>query len=250
MPKPWVRIARRVLPRSLRRGIYRHTRWPPVGAVRFGSLDRLGPVTRDWGSSRGQPVDRYYIESFLERRADDIRGRVLEIKDATYTRRFGGSRVERSDVLHPVEGNPDATIVGDLTTGEGIEENAFDCVICTQTLHLVYDVAGAIASLARILAPGGVALATVPGISQISRHDMDRWGDFWRFTSKSARRLFEERFPAGSVQVDAYGNVKAAAAFLYGLASRELGDAELKHHDPDYEVLLAVRAVKRGGARG
>ena len=244
MQNPWVRIARRVLPRSVRRGIYRHTRWPPVGTVRFGSLARLTPVSRDWGSSRGVPVDRHYIERFLARQAGDIRGRVLEIKDASYTRRFGGAHVQRSDVLHPVDGNPDATIVGDLTTGEGIEQNAFDCVICTQTLHLTYDVRGSIATLERVLAPGGVALVTAPGISQISRHDMDRWGDFWRFTSASARRLFEERFPAEAVEVQAHGNVKTAVAFLHGLASRELTRADLDHDDPDYEVLIAIRVVK------
>ena len=33
-------------------------------------------------------------------------------------------------------------------------------------------------------------------------------------------------------------------AFLQGLSSRELRPDELDHHDPDYEVLITVRAVK------
>jgi hypothetical protein len=89
-----------------------------------------------------------------------------------------------------------------------------------------------------------VVLATVPGISQIVRYDMDRWGDYWRFTSLSARRLFECAFPGGEVRVEAHGNVLAGAAFLYGLSSGELRPEELEHHDPDYEVLITVRAVK------
>jgi hypothetical protein len=75
---------------------------------------------------------------------------------------------------------------------------------------------------------------------------MDRWGDFWRFTSLSARRLFEENFSAEDVTVHAYGNVFAAIAFLEGLALEELKPEELDHSDRDYELLIAVRAVKAG----
>src|SRR5678815_732023 len=116
---------------------------------------------------RGQPVDRHYIENFLGRNASDIRGPVPEAGDATYTRRFGGALVSRSDVLHVNNGNPDATIVADLAHGHAIPSGAFDCVILTQTLHLVYDVRAAAATLRRILAPHGTCLITVPGISQI-----------------------------------------------------------------------------------
>ena len=88
---------------------------PPVGRVSFGNLRRVTPISREFGFDRGLPVDRYYIENFLTHHADDIRGRVLEIGDNSYTRRFGGDHVTKSDVLHVVEGNPQATIVGDLT---------------------------------------------------------------------------------------------------------------------------------------
>lgn len=73
---------------------------------------------------------------------------------------------------------------------------------------------------------------------------MDRWGDYWRFTSLSARHLFEEVFPAESIEVQPHGNVLAAIAFLHGLAAEELRPQELDYHDPDYEVLITVRAVK------
>jgi SAM-dependent methyltransferase len=217
--------------------------WPPVGMVRFGSLRRLTPISRKFGFDRGSCVDRYYIEVFLARHASDIRGHVLEIADDNYTRRFGGSHVTRCDVLHVV-GNPRATIVADLTRADHIPSNHFDCVICTQTLPFIYDVRAAIKTLYRILKPGGVFLMTVPGISQISRYDMERWGDYWRFTTLSARRLCEEVFPAANITVKAQGNVLAAMAFLHGLAAQELRQEELDHCDPDYEVLITVRAVK------
>jgi hypothetical protein len=73
---------------------------------------------------------------------------------------------------------------------------------------------------------------------------MDRWGHHWSFTSRSARRLFEEFFPPENVQVEARGNVLAAISFLHGVASEELRRNELDFNDPDYEILIALRAVK------
>ena len=150
------------------------------------------PVSRTFGFERGKPVDRWYIERFLAEHAADVRGRVLEVAESTYTGWYGGDDVTTSDVLYAAEGNPDATVVGDLTTGAGIPEAAYDCFICTQTLQFVYDVRAAVAGTRALLAPGGVLLATVPGISQISREDMRDWGDWWRFTARSAQRLFGE----------------------------------------------------------
>ncbi len=219
------------------------THWPPVGWVRFGSLRRVTPIDPDFGFGRGNPIDRYYIENFLATHAQEIRGSVLEIAENTYTRMYGGAQVGKSDVLH-VEGNPHATMVADLTHAMHIPSEAFDCIILTQTLQQIYDVRLVIRTIHRILKPGGVLLATVPGISQIDRGSMERWGDWWRFTTLSARRLFEEVFPAANVTVKAYGNVLAAVAFLYGLAVQELRRLELDYLDPDYEVIIAIKATK------
>jgi SAM-dependent methyltransferase len=211
------------------------------------SLRRVRPIRRDFGWQSGQPIDRHYIEDFLARHADDVRGRVLEIADNAYTRRFGGDRVTQSDVLHVAAGAPGATIVADLADGRGIPSDAFDCVILTQTLQYIYETRSAVRTLYRILRPGGVGLVTVPGISQIARYDMDNWGEYWRFTSPTAHRLFTEVFPAESVSVAGHGNVLAAIAFLHGLVCSELRPAELDFRDDDYEVIVTVRAVKPAG---
>ncbi len=222
----------------------RLNRWPPSGWVSFGSLRRLTPISQVFGFDRGKCIDRYYIEKYLASHANKIYGYVLEIGDAAYTNKFGNSRVTKSDVLHRQEGNPNVTIVGDLTEADHIQSDTFDCIILTQTLQVIYDVRAAIRTLHRILKPTGVLLATFPGICQISRYDMDRWGDYWRFTSLSARRLFEEIFPAGNVTIEVYGNVLSAISFLHGLAAEELKQEELDYPDPDYEVLITARAVK------
>jgi len=222
---------------------------PGAGRVDFGSLRRLAPISRRWGKDRGgPPIDRYYIERFLAVHATDIRGRVLEVGDDTYTRRFG-TGVERADVLHAQPGNPKATIVADLAQGaEELPAAAFDCVILTQVLQMMGDPGSAVRTLRRLLRPGGVVLATVAGISQVSRWDMQRWGDYWRFTTLAARRLFEAAFPPELVSVEAHGNVLVAVAFLHGLAASELRPEELDQHDPDYPLLITVRAESPGSA--
>jgi SAM-dependent methyltransferase len=217
--------------------------YPSVGRIRFGDLRRVTPVSEQFGSDRGLPIDRYYIEKFLAAHSDSVQGRVLEIGDSDYTQRFGGSRVSQSDVLHVSEGNPQATFVGDLTCAEQIPSKAFDCVVVTQTLHLIYNVRATLDTCYRILKPNGVLFITVPGISQISQ---DQWGKswYWSFTSLSIRQLLGEVFQAEFVAVESHGNVLAATAFLQGIATSELEWTELDFTDPHYEVLITVRALR------
>jgi SAM-dependent methyltransferase len=207
----------------------------------------LKPISRDWGFDRGQPIDRYYIEQFLNLHAAAIHGRVLEIGSDHYTRTFGGERVARSDVLHVADRHPGVTIVADLATADDVPSESFDCVIVTQTLQCIYDLRAAIRTLYRILKPGGVVLVTVPGISKVSLEDMQRWGYYWSFTTCSIRRLFQECFAPDDVQVEAHGNVLAAIAFLHGIGAGELERRELDHRDLDYEVLITARGRKSGG---
>ncbi len=242
------RTTRHAIPPDVRRRLRalweRHRHRPPLGSVDFGGLRRVTPVNRNLGRDRGLPIDRYYIERFLAANADSIRGHVLEIDDDRYTRTFGGDRVTRSDVLHVYPNNPRATIVADLTCADRIPSNRFDCIILTQTLPFIYDIHAVVTTLHRILKPGGVVLATVGGITQISRRDMERWGHYWSFTTLSTRLLFEEAFPAANVRVDSFGNVLATTAFLHGLAAEELRPTELDYRDPDYEFLITIKAVK------
>lgn len=209
----------------------------------FGDLGKLEPVSRHFGYDRGTPIDRVYIETFLSRHATDIAGRVLEIGDASYTHRFGGERVVRSDVLHVHARNPAATIVGDLSSPNVLPEAAFDCMVLTQVLHLIYDMAAAVREIHRGLKPGGVALVTVPAISQIAQ---DEWGEnwFWAVAPDGARRLFDNVFGRDHVRVEAFGNVFAATAFLQGVAVEEVDARKLEAIDRNYPVTVVIRAQK------
>lgn len=219
--------------------------------MKLAGLDGTRPVRGGFGWGAGQCVDRRYVEAFLARHRDDVRGRVLEVGDDRYTRRFGDGDVRRSVVLHREAGKPGTTVVGDLRRGGGLAAGSFDCVILTQTLQFIYEVQAAVDAAGRLLRPGGVVLATVPGVAQLDGQDMEKWGEYWRFTGQSARRLFGEAFGPDAVQVETRGNVLAATALLQGIVSEELPEAALDETDPLYPVVVTVRARKtEGAARG
>jgi SAM-dependent methyltransferase len=138
---------------------------PPIGLVRFGSLRRVTPISRRWGYDRGLPIDRYYIEAFVEEHRRDIRGTVLEVREPGYTHQFG-SDVKHSEVIVVDPDNTVATIVADLADASQVPDASFDCVIVTQTLQFIYDVRAAVDTIHRILKPRGVVLATFPGIAR------------------------------------------------------------------------------------
>lgn len=230
--------------RSVARAVrYRERYAPPPGRARFGSLRRTSPLSRRFGYDRGTPIDRFYIERFLASQAELIRGRVLEVGDNTYTKQFGGQRVSHSDILHVDASNLRATYVDDLAIGSALPSNAFDCVVLTETLQFVYDFHGAVKTLYRILAPGGVALVTAPGIRPLAHNEWeDSW--YWSFNVQSMRRMFADVFGVDHIKVVSYGNVLSSAAFLYGLAAEELRREELEVRDSAYDVAVCVVATK------
>ena len=234
------------LVRPARNALTRARQRPRVGRIDWGDFDTTRPINSNWGYERGTPIDRYYINKFLQKYAGDIRGRVLEVADNEYTRTFGGVRVEISDILYPTTGNPRATVIADLTNPGEVEDELFDCIICTQTLQFIFDVRVAIESLFRFLKPGGVLLLTVPGITKISPEDRDRSGDYWRFTAESLHRLLAAEFPEPTVAVEAYGNIKSSLGLLHGISAGEIQEVELDQYDDHYQLIVSARAVRPG----
>lgn len=210
-------------------------------------LRRTTPYRPELGGRRGTYVDRFYIEKFLVTYQDSIRGIVAEFQGDDYIRMLGGSSVERSEIIDANTENTARTFTLDLTQTEEAPEAFFDCIICTQTLFFIRDYVAAIRSLHKMLKPKGVLLVTVAGISPIIRGSLvgGVGDDWWRFTARSAKYIFSEIFGEENVTVYSYGNVLTATAFLHGLVQEELTQSELEFHDPDYEVIIGVHAIKR-----
>lgn len=243
-----IRNATQILPRpivdwmrSMRLRLYSI----PPGSINFGDLRRLSPISRTFGFERGTPIDRHYIAGFLGKNAEDIRGRVLEVGDNHYTRRFGGTRVQRSDVLS-VEANPHATIVGDLAQCGTLPNASFDCIVLTQVLQYLFDLRAGIASLHRALKPGGVLLLTAPALTQCNCREPWTW--YWRFTASAIRRLCEEQFGTDAVFVESHGNVFTTTAFLYGISAEELDNPDLSVDDPNYPIVITARVTRQESA--
>jgi SAM-dependent methyltransferase len=213
-------------------------------ARRPDSLDYVrktgAPVSERWGFDRGRPVDRYYIEMFLERHRADVRGACLEVADSAFTDRYGGG-VTGSDVLDIKPDNPNATIIGDLRRLDGVADATFDCVILTQVLQYIDDLDAAVRELHRILKPGGVLLLTVPSLSRLQTLE----GDFWRFTPASVSYLLGKAFDPVSVTVERFGSVVTGLAFWIGMAREELTSAELDQHDDLFPCIVGARVLKR-----
>lgn len=201
----------------------------------------LNPLNRTFGFSRGMPIDRYYIEKFLDENKNLIFGDVLEIAENTYTFKYGGDKVRKSHILYiNDDDNIKKDIVGNFETGEGIEEEMMDCIILTQILPFIYNTQKAIKNIYKMLKEHGTALITVNGISQISRYDMDRWGHYWNFTDMSMQRLLETVVPKDNIKIQTFGNVKAATALLYGLAVEDMAEDSLDVWDKDYQISICA----------
>ena len=209
----------------------------------LGRKNRFKPFSRAFGSERGRPIDRYYIDRFIAAESAAIAGRVLEFGDNRYTRTFGRG-VVRSDVLCPKPLDAGITIVADLADAPQVAENSFDCIICTQTLQCIYDHRAAVRALHRLLKPGGTLLATLPFMPVLSGLDMALWGEYWRFTSKAAHHMFAEVFGPGNVEAHGYGNLVVVTAFLYGFAVEDLDPEDFVYTDPLIEMGSTIKAVK------
>lgn len=220
---------------NLLREKYRNE-YPIINAI--AQMD-IKPVSREFGLERGHAIDRYYIEKFLKKNKELIYGDCIEIAENTYTLRYGGEQVDNSYILH-VEGWGANSIKGNLETGEGIEENKFDCAIITQTLMFIFDIKKIAMNLYKLLKRGGNALITVSGISQVSRYDADLWGSYYGFHESAMKALFEPIFGKENVKVQAYGNVKIAVAMLCGLCQEDLRKEDFEVQDPDYPVILSI----------
>jgi SAM-dependent methyltransferase len=211
--------------------------------INWGDLRKSVPISRNYGYDRGTPVDRYYIEKFLEENKADIRGSVLEIKDRSYTERFGGRRVSFSEILDIDTSNKLATIYADLRDTSALPRAKYDCIILTQALHVIDDYDVVIKNLYKMLKKNGILLCTLPSVSRIDG-DFGEEGDFWRFTKASAQYIFKRHFIEDKLQIKTYGNVFTNICFLEGVSVEEITPEELDYYDKYFPLIVCVRAAK------
>lgn len=220
--------------RNLLRAAYR-SRYPLIRSIAEMETE---PVSRQFGTERGTPVDRYYIERFLEEHKQMVRGDILEIEDSTYSLRYGEERLQKAIVMDVGREGGDISFRGNLETGEGIRDETADCFILTQTLMYIFDLKSAAHHIARLLKKGGVALITCSGISQNSKRCMDDYGCCFNFNADALRRLFEQEPDMEVVEVGSLGNVKTVSAHLNGLCCEDLEADDFVPNDKYYPLIV------------
>ncbi len=231
-------LAPKLLPRSVGEAVIsKYGRRRPFGWIDFGELRKVIPVSESLGERGGNPIDGYYIDKFLGASSKYIKGITLESGNDLYAFGYGKENVIKGGIFKiPAESGPvDVELPPDIPRG------GCDCIIITRTLEFMYDSSRAIETLYGVLKPGGVILAAVPGMRTPSGGKSD-W--YWNFTSLSARRLFEQAFPPGNVNIKCFGNPLAAVSILHGLSAEDLKPEELDYSDERYELIIGIRAFK------
>jgi SAM-dependent methyltransferase len=209
-----------------------------VGA--FADLP-LEPLSDHYGWDRGTPLDRHYIEAFLAEQRAAVRGSVMEVQDDAYTRAFGTDRVSTSAVVDIDDANQRATLIADLSEPASLPAEAYDCIILTQTLHLIRRPERCLENCYRGLRPGGTLLATAPSLSRVSPTYPN--ADFWRFTPAGMGELFASRWP-DAYSIQAFGNLRTCIGFLIGQVVAEIPKAVLDYRDPRFPLTVAVTGGK------
>lgn len=225
--------------RDLLRKFYRDT-FPVIDAI---STMNTVPVSLQFGTERGTPIDRYYIEEFLNRNRQKIQGTVLEIEDNNYTREFGVEGY-KSVVMDVSTVSSDVDFQANLETGEGIKDGIADCFILTQTLMYLYNTDNAADNIHRLLKTNGVALITCSGISQNSRRCMDEYGCMFNYNVDAFKKMFSDSERFEILELGSYGNVKTVCAHLAGLCQEDLTEHDFDINDRYYPLVVYV-AVRR-----
>lgn len=235
-----IRKSRQVLPAPIKAFVKRCLDFRKNFESIMISRANVKPLSDGW-PSMSIVIHRYYLEQFLNEISQDIRGHCLEFQEDSYTSRFGGEKVAKIDILHKEEGRPNVTIVADLTKVNEIPSNTFDCIICTYTLHVVYEYRRMVSEMYRILKPNGVLLVAVPCITI----NYSQYHELWRFTPEGLNLLLSEYFGADSVEIRTYGNSLTAVGELRGLTLHEFSKEKLDQHDSRYSLVVCARARKR-----
>jgi len=200
---------------------------------------KLAPISKKYGMNRGTPVDRYYINKFLEEYKNDIHGRCLEVRDSRYGQQYA-SRIEKLDILDIDTSNQEANLYGDLRKLDKIPDNVYDCIILTQVLQYIDDISSALKECYRVLKPGGVLLLTVPAMSRLD----PKAPEYWRFTADGLASLLDPIFAKEKTHIKVYGNVLTGLGFWVGQATEEFSAKELDYQDPMFPALITARVIK------
>jgi hypothetical protein len=209
----------------------------PVGAIDFGNFKRLIPFCPDYGYSRGTPIDRYYLNRFIEEIRDEVTGNTLEIGGAKQNQQlYGFSRANPYRALD-MKAKTGVDIVGDVHNPDLCRNNSLDSIIIFNVLEHCERPWVVVDNIHNWLKERGKVFCMVPTAQRI--HGAPN--DFWRILPDAMGTLFS-KFSA--LKLLSYGNPITTISSLMGIAAEELSREDLESLNNEYPVATCVVAQK------
>jgi len=208
----------------------------PIGAIDFGDFKRPIPFCPHFGHLRGTPVDRYYLDKFIETIHNDVKGVTLEIAGNKADRERYKLNNVTSFLTMNLEGM-ESDIVGDAHDPKAVDEASLDSVILFNVLEHCWKPWVVVDNIYNWLRPRGQVFCMVPNAQRVHREPQD----CWRIFPDALDSLFE-RFPQRKLYV--YGNPLTTLAAYYGIAHQELTREELDYYHENYPVANCIHAQK------
>ena len=209
----------------------------PVGAINFGDFKRLIPFCPEYGYTRGEPIDRYYLNKFIEEIRDDVVGNTLEIGGNRLNRRLYNFMRTTSYRALDLSGGAGVDIIGDAHDSHIVPYNSLDSIIIFNVLEHCERPWVVVENIYNWLKDGGKVFCVVPNAQRVHKTPKD----FWRPLPDAMDSLFAKFLIRKSIS---YGNPIATVGSMMGIAAEELSSEELDSVNNEYPVVTCVFAQK------
>ncbi|PSB22356.1 methyltransferase [filamentous cyanobacterium CCP2] len=210
---------------------------PAIGSINWGDFRRLAPLCHITGFTRGNPIDRYYLQKFVDEIREQVVGDVLEVGGVPKDREFYQFDRAKTYRIMNLEAGAGVDLVGDVHDPDLVEPDSLDSLVIFNVLEHCYAPWIAVENIHRWLKPGGKCFCMVPNAQRLH----DRPGDFWRPLPDGVNWLFRS---FSQKQLYVYGNPLTVLASFHGVGYEELTPAELDAFHPDYPVSTCIVATK------
>lgn len=216
--------------------------------LRAMQFRRMAPFGQ--GKSGGLSIVRYYWADFLERYANDIKGRALEVEETVILRDYGGRNVTQAEAIDLSAHHDDVKVVADLSRADPVPSDAYDCFVLPFSTAVIYDIEAALFHAIRILKPGGVLLTNFWCVDYYFHRGLDMhtggalFMAHWPTPLQVHNWLHALGLRERNYALYTYGNLMARMAFLMNLPAKALTAEERDTVDEGQPLSLCLRVVK------
>lgn len=183
-------------------------------------------LDRKFGAGRGTPIDRNLIQDFVSSSipAYNEKMHVLEFGDSIISSKLLKNHLIYTFLFEKDQkifvDNNEKLVTGDLLKDSGEIHNGFDLIVATQLLAFTKNPFKSARSLVSMLNPGGIIIGTEPFCSPISSYDDERWGDYFRFTTKGLQAIYGD-ISGISVTTTPLGNWETTFSVFKGFCTED-----------------------------